>query len=41
MGVMPWLAVVVGFGLMLLGAWMLLGNTLSGVDNCRSTKLRV
>lgn len=29
MGIMPWLAVVVGFGLVLLGAWMLLGNTLS------------
>ena len=29
MGVMPWLAVVVGLALMLLGAWMLLGNTLS------------
>lgn len=29
MGVMPWLAVVVGFGLMLLGTWMLLGKTLS------------
>jgi cytochrome c-type biogenesis protein len=29
MGIMPWLAVVVGFGLIFLGAWMLLGNTLS------------
>jgi cytochrome c biogenesis protein CcdA len=29
MGVMPWLAVVVGIGLMVLGAWMFLGNTLS------------
>lgn len=29
MGIMPWLAVVVGIGLMVLGAWMLLGNTLS------------
>lgn len=29
MGVMPWLAVVVGCGLMILGGWMLLGNTLS------------
>jgi cytochrome c-type biogenesis protein len=29
MGVMPWFAVVVGFGLILLGGWMLLGNTLS------------
>lgn len=29
MGIMPWLAVVVGLGLFCLGAWMLLGNTLS------------
>ncbi len=29
MGIMPWLAVVVGLGLICLGAWMLLGNTLS------------
>lgn len=29
MGIMPWLAIVVGFGLMVLGGWMLLGNTLS------------
>lgn len=29
MGAMPWLAVVVGLALMLLGAWMLFGNTLS------------
>ncbi len=29
MGVMPWISVVVGFGLMFLGAWMLLGHTLS------------
>jgi cytochrome c-type biogenesis protein len=29
MGIMPWLAVVVGFGLILLGAWMLFGHTLS------------
>ncbi|MGB3224165.1 MAG: cytochrome c biogenesis protein CcdA [Desulforhopalus sp.] len=29
MGVMPWLSVVVGFGLIFLGAWMLLGHTLS------------
>jgi cytochrome c-type biogenesis protein len=29
MGVMPWLAVVVGFALCLLGAWMLFGNSLS------------
>jgi len=29
MGVMPWLAIVVGIGLMFLGAWMLLGHTLS------------
>lgn len=29
MGVMPWLAVVVGIGLFFLGGWMLLGNTLS------------
>lgn len=29
MEIMPWLAVVVGFGLILLGGWMLIGNTLS------------
>ncbi|MGB3209150.1 MAG: cytochrome c biogenesis protein CcdA [Desulforhopalus sp.] len=29
MGIMPWLAVVVGIGLIFLGAWMLMGNTLS------------
>jgi cytochrome c-type biogenesis protein len=29
MGVMPWLAVVVGISLIFLGGWMLLGNTLS------------
>jgi len=29
MGVMPWLAVVVGFCLIFLGIWMLLGHTLS------------
>ncbi|MGW8193757.1 MAG: cytochrome c biogenesis CcdA family protein, partial [Desulforhopalus sp.] len=29
MGIMPWLAVVVGTGLILLGGWMLVGNTLS------------
>jgi len=29
MGVMPWLAVFVGIGLMFLGVWMLLGNTIS------------
>lgn len=29
MGAMPWLSVVVGFGLIFLGAWMLLGHTLS------------
>lgn len=29
MGVMPWLAVFVGIGLMFLGLWMLLGNTIS------------
>lgn len=29
MGVMPWLSVVVGFGLIFLGVWMLLGHTLS------------
>ncbi len=29
MGVMPWLAVVVGAGLILLGGWMLFGHTLS------------
>ncbi len=29
MGIMPWLAVVVGFGLIFLGTWMLLGHTLS------------
>jgi cytochrome c biogenesis protein CcdA len=29
MGIMPWLSVVVGFGLIFLGAWMLLGHTLS------------
>ena len=29
MGIMPWLAVVVGIGLMFLGVWMLLGHTLS------------
>ncbi len=29
MGIMPWFAVIVGFGLMFLGAWMLLGHTLS------------
>jgi cytochrome c biogenesis protein CcdA len=27
--IMPWLTIVVGLALMLLGAWMLLGNTLS------------
>ncbi len=29
MGVMPWLAVIVGLALIIFGAWMLLGNTLS------------
>ena len=29
MGLMPWLAVIVGIGLFFLGAWMFLGNTLS------------
>ncbi|MBU1566306.1 MAG: cytochrome c biogenesis protein CcdA [Proteobacteria bacterium] len=29
MGVMPWIAVIVGLTLMLLGVWMFLGNTLS------------
>jgi cytochrome c biogenesis protein CcdA len=29
MGAMPWLSIVVGIGLMFLGAWMLLGHTLS------------
>jgi cytochrome c biogenesis protein CcdA len=29
MGVMPWLSVVVGFCLIFLGGWMLLGHTLS------------
>ena len=29
MGVIPWFAVVVGLALVLLGAWILLGNTLS------------
>lgn len=29
MGAMPWLAVVVGLSLVLLGIWMFLGNTLS------------
>jgi cytochrome c-type biogenesis protein len=29
MGVMPWFAVVIGIALMLLGAWMLFGNTFS------------
>ncbi len=29
MGIMPWLSVVVGFGLIFLGTWMLLGHTLS------------
>lgn len=29
MGAMPWLSVIVGFGLIFLGAWMLLGHTLS------------
>jgi len=29
MGIMPWLAVVVGAGLILLGIWMLFGHTLS------------
>jgi cytochrome c-type biogenesis protein len=29
MGIVPWFAVVVGVGLMVLGVWMLLGNTLS------------
>jgi cytochrome c biogenesis protein CcdA len=29
MGAMPWLAVVVGLGLIFLGAWMLFGHTLS------------
>lgn len=29
MGIMPWLAVVVGAGLLLLGLWLLLGHTFS------------
>lgn len=29
MGLMPWLAVIVGAGLLLLGGWILLGNTVA------------